>query len=298
MCRHKWWWNKLLIQTYERGYKVISHVLTNNLGDIYICRDIATGFEYTLLCIRDRVIVPGLMVYLNTGMRKESFVDYIEHFVFEDKLCLVLKYYRGNTLFEKLHSEHCSLNERMKIGKKIIDRIIFLDMPLYFLKNCLTGEHVIVRPNLDVFFNYLPRDICNFAAVDNKAVLNAFSAVFSLLFADELSKQSAPPINQFYSALHEVHYFNSIELYKQYAEMCREVELIPEDELNKPKSKWFLFWERVKRRFVVIKKILAIALFILAVAYLSCTVKEFIDPTITHVKNFEFIGTLEIEGVQ
>ncbi len=288
----------MLIQTYEHEYKIISHLLNNDLGDIYICRDIAIDLEYTILRIKDRVIVPGLMVYLNTNMRKEIFADYIEHFVFEDDLCIVLKYYRGGSLSEKLNSEHCSLNERMKIGKKILDRIVFLDMPLYFLKNCLTGERIIVRPNLDIFFNYVLSDIRDFAAVDDQAVLKAFAAIFKMLFADELSKQSAPPISQFYSALHKEQYFNNIELYKQYTKMCREVELIPEEELGKPKSKWFLLWERVKRQFVVLKKILAAALFILAVVYLACTVKEFIDPTLTRVNHFEFIGTLEIEEIQ
>ncbi len=288
----------MLIQTYEHGYKVVSHVLTNDLGDIYICRDIATDLEYTILRIKDRVIVPGLMVYLNTNIQKETFVDYIEHFVFEDDLCLVLKYYRGISLSEKLNNERCSLNERMKMGQKILDRIVFLDMPLYFLENCLTGERIIVKPNLDIFFNYVPSDIRDLAAVDDQAVLKAFTAIFKMLFADELSKQAAPPINQFYSALHKEQYFGSIELYKQYTQMCREVELIPEEELNKPKSKWFLLWERVKRLFKVLKKVLAVALMILGIVYLASTIKESIDPTINHVNHFEFIGTLEIEQVQ
>jgi len=288
----------LLIQTHEHTYKVISHLLTNDLGDIYICRDMATGLEHTILRIKKKVIVPELMVYLNTSIQKETFVDYIEHFIFEEDLCLVLRYYRGSSLAKKLSSEYCSLSERMKIGKKIIDRIVFLDMPLYFLRNCLTKERIIVRPNLDVLFNYVPGDIRSFAEVDDQAVLKAFADIFRTLFAEELSRQSAPPINQFYSALHKAQNFDSIELYKHYSAMCREVELIPEEELKKPKSKLFLLWERVKRKFVLLRKVLAAVLLLVAVFYLIFTIKESIDPTITPENHFEFIGTMEIKQDQ
>lgn len=285
----------MLIQTYDHGYKVISHVLSNALGDLYIGQDIATGLEYTILRITDRAILPKLMVYLNTSVQKQSFVDYIEHFVFEDALCIVLKYYRGTSLSEKLSTEYCSLSERMRIGKKILERILFLDMPLYFLNNCLTGERIIVRPNLDIFFNYVPSDIRQFAGVDEQAVIQTLAAIFHLLFADELAKESAPPINQFYAVLVQVENFDSIKLYKQYNEMCRQVQLIPEEELNQPKSKWFLLWEQVKKRFQVVKKVVALVLMILAVAYLTYTIKEAISPTITQVDHFKFIGTLEIK---
>lgn len=288
----------MLIQTYERGYQIISHVLTNDLGDIYICRDVATNLEYTVLRIKDKAVIPGLMFSLDTSIQRDTFTDYIEHFVFEDDLCIVLKYYRGVSLAQKLWSEHCSLAERMKIGKSILERIIFLGMPPYFLHNCLRGERIIVKPNFDVFFNYLPSDIHNLASVDDRAVLEAFANVFKMLFHGELSMQSAPPINEFASALHNEEHFDSIKIYKKYNEMCREVELIPEEEIRKPKSKWFLLWEKLKQRFRLLKRILAVGLMIVGIIYLAYSTKEAVDPTIEHVNHFEFIGTLEIEQVQ
>ena len=139
----------MLIQTYERSYQVISHVLSNDLGEIYICRDITTDNEYTILRLKDRDIVPDLMVYLNNSIQ-ESFTDFVDRFVYEGDLCLVFKYYRGISLSQKLTYEYCSLSERMTMGKKILDRILLLDMPLYFLKNCLAGERIIVKPSLDI----------------------------------------------------------------------------------------------------------------------------------------------------
>lgn len=288
----------MLIQTYERGYQVISHVLSNDMGEIYICRDTSTDLEYTILRIKDKSIVSELVVYLNTSINKETFVDFIERFVFEGDLCIVFKYYRGLSLSEKLKHEYCSLNERMTIGKKILDRIVLLDMPLYFLKNCLSGERIIIKPSLDISFNYVPGDIRDFAAVDDRVALKAFTAIFNMLFVDELTKQLAPPINHFYSTLQKEQCFDSIELYKLYAQMCREIEFIPEEEINKPKSKWFLLWERLKKLFKIFKKVLGVALLVLAVVYLAYTIDDFANPTITKVKHFEFIGTLEIDQVQ
>jgi len=285
----------LLIQTYEHGYKVISHILTNDLGEIYIGRDISAGQECTILRIKDKAIIPELMVYMNTSINRETFVDYLEHFVFESDLYIVLKYYRGVSLEEKLNNEYCLLRERMMIGKKILDGIVLLDMPLYFLKNCLTGKRIIVKPGFDVSFNYVPEDIRDYAAADDKAVLERFGAIINMLFADELEKKSAPPINQFYSGLKKEQYFDIIDLYKQYAQMCREVELIPEEEIRKPKSKWFRLWERAKKILKVLKRILGAMLLIFAVIYLAYTIDESINPTINKTNHFEFIGTLEVD---
>jgi hypothetical protein len=272
---------------------VISHVLSNDLGEIYICRDITTDNEYTILRLKDRDIVPDLMVYLNNSIQ-ESFTDFVDRFVYEGDLCLVFKYYRGISLSQKLTYEYCSLSERMTMGKKILDRILLLDMPLYFLKNCLAGERIIVKPSLDISFNYVPSDIHDFATVDETTALKAFTAIFNMLFAEELLRESVPPINQFYSSLKREQEFNSIELYKQYTQMCREVELIPEEEIIKPKSKWFQLWERVKRFLQFFKKVVGAALLVIAVVYLAYTIDRFANPIITPVKHFEFIGSLEI----
>ena len=76
--------------------------------------------------------------------------------------------------------------------------------------------------------------------------------------------------------------------------MCREVELIPEEEIIKPKSKWFQLWERVKRFLQFFKKVVGAALLVIAVVYLAYTIDRFANPIITPVKHFEFIGSLEI----
>lgn len=286
---------QLLIQTFERGYKVISHVLTTDAGEIYICRDVSEDGEYTVLRLKDRAIVPGLMQYLTTKISSGIFNDYIEHFVFEDDFYIVLKYYRGVSLTEKLNREHCSLGERLKLGAKILEKIVLLNMPPYFQKNCLTEERIIVKPSLDISFNYLLSDIREFAAADDKAVLKVFIDIFNKLFAEELARQSVPPLNQFSVFLQTEEQFDSIEIFRQYAEMCREVESLPEEEIQKPKSRWFLLWERVKKLLTVLRKFLAAALLILAICYLIYTIGNAINPKVELQKHFDYIGNVKIQ---
>lgn len=288
----------MFIQTFERGYKAISHVLTNDAGEIYICKDVSTDQECTILRLKDRAVVPELMIYLTKRIQNKIFADYIEHFVFEDDFYIVLKYYRGISLSEKLKSEYCSLSERLKLGSKIFEKMVLLDMPSYFQKNCLAEERIIVKPSLDISFNYLLSDIRDFAAADDEAVLKALVAVIKRLFADEFVKQSVPPISQFCFALQNEQRFDNIELYKQYVQMCREVESIPEEEVQKPKSKLFLLWERVKELSKVLKKILVAVLLILAFAYLIYTIDRVINPTAKTEKHFESIGNVEIHENQ
>lgn len=284
----------MLIQTFEREYKVISHVLANDVGYIYIGKDVSADQEYTILRLKDRSVVPELMVYLTTNIQPRIFTDYIEHFVFEEDFYIVLKYYRGVTLSEKLKNEYCSLNERLKIGAKILERIVLLDMPSYFLSNCLIEDRIVVKPSLDVYFNYVPSDISSFAAADDTAVLKAVTVLINKLFADELAKQSVPPINEFCLVLQNEQFFDSIELYKLYMQMYREAQLISEEEVQKPKSKWFLLWERVKKLIKILKKLLAALLLILAIVYLIQTIDRAIHPVIKNEKHFEYIGTVRI----
>lgn len=286
----------MLIQTFERGYKVISHVLTFDIGEIYICRDIAADREYTLVCIKDRAVVPALMEYLTAMVNPRIFNDYIEHFVFDDNFFIVLRYYRGVTLHEKLKGEYCSLRERLQIGAKMLERMLLLDMPEYFQKNCLTESNIIVKPSLDVFFNYVPNDITSFAAADDEGVLKAVLGVFSRLFADELVRKSAPPLNDFYYALQNEQRFNCMEIYQEYTRMRREVEDIPEEEIEKPKSKWFVLWERVKAKLVVLKKMLAVVLLVLAFIYLIYTIDKSIHPDFKANNNYGYIGSVKIQG--
>jgi hypothetical protein len=285
----------LLIQTFERAYKVISHVLTTDAGEIYICRDVSEDREYTVLRLKDRDIVPGLIQYLTTRINNRTFDDYIEHFVFEDDFYLVLQYYRGVSLSEKLNSEHSSLKERLKLGAKILEKMVLLNMPSYFQKNCLTEKLIIVKPSLDISFNYLPSDIRDFAAADDRAVLQAFTGIFEKLFADELAKQSLPPLNQFYSSLQIERQLDYIELFRQYTQMCREAESFPEEEIQKPKSRWFLLWERVKKLLLGLKKLLMAVLIILAVGYLIYTIDKAVNPTVKLQKHFDYIGTVKIQ---
>lgn len=284
----------MLIQTFEHGYKVVSHVSTNDAGRIYICKDVSGDKEYTILRLEDKTIVSELMIYLTTRIRRDIFTDYIEHFVFEDDFCIVLKYYRGVSLGEKLKSEHCSLSERLKLGTKILEKMVLFDMPSYFQKNCLTEERIMVQPSLDIAFNYLPSDIGNFATADDRAVLKSVIAILKKLFADELSKESAPPISQFLAVLHNEKLFDNVELYKQYTQMCQEVEGLPKDEVEKPKSKLFLLWERVKKQFKRLKKIFIAVLLVLTFAYLLWTIDKAINPTVNKARHFDFIGSVRI----
>lgn len=284
----------MLIQTYENGYKVISHVLTNLTGEIYICRDVSGDGEYTILRVTDKRFLPEFMIYLTTRVHQNIFTDFVEYFSYEDDFYVVLKHAEGTSLAEKLKIENCSLKERLKIGEKLCERMVLLDMPTYFQLNCLKLERIIVKPGLDVVFNYVPEDIRNFAHADDDAVIEAFCVVFEKLFPVELLKQLAPPINEFYRSLKKEQHFDSIELYKQYRQMSREVESIPEDEIQKPKSWLFVLWEKIKRSFKVLRKFLAVVLILVALCYLVYTIYRFFNPVCEEKRYFENIGTVVI----
>ena len=281
----------MVISTYEHNYPIVGVKETSEVYDCYICRNISGGGLCRILCIKDRRLFAELAGWLTDNINKESFTDYIEHFIFEDKFCLVMKYTEGITLNTKLATESFPLRERLELGRRIIERIVLQDMPEYFLSKCLDPDCMVISSDLSISFNYPVFDIISDRSANGRECIEP---ILRLLFAKELERKVPDLIIDFFKRLPDLSQERMIDLYGEYYSMMMKLEGYDEDS-EQPKTFWFKLWEKIKKVFNVLKKVIIAALILASIGYLIYII---IDPAKNNDNNghFSSIGTLKIEN--
>lgn len=283
----------MVIQTLGKKYVVIKYCSSNSRMERFLCKEESDGKCYTVIRIKDRDWITKTMEFLIREMENKSFTDLSSCFTEEEYFHVVLSYTEGISLQEKLGNEICSLEERLEIGRHLLERIMLLDMSDYFLQECLNLEHIVVLPDLDIAFTYELNTVFQYDKYDFTQVRHGLLQVMGILFEDELKKKILPPLNHFQDMLRKAEWKDTLEIFRQYRKMCQEVFSMAPEEMELPKTWVFRVWERLRRFIAPLKKILALLLFLLAVLYLIHTVQKSVE-TSAEKKVFDSIGTLEI----
>jgi len=259
----------------------------------FICKEESDGKRYTVIRIKDRAWITKTMGFLVREMENKSFTDLNYCFAEEEYFHVVLSYTEGMSLQEKLQNEACSLEERLAVGRHLLERIMLQAMPDYFLQECLTPEHIVVLPDLDVAFTYELNNIFQYDSYGFGQVCHQLLQVMEALFGSEMKKKMLPPLNRFRDTLRRAEWKNTMEIFREYNEMCQKVLSMAPEEMEMPKTWIFRVWERLRKYIRPLKKVLALVLVLLAVCYLIHTVQESVKVS-AEKKVFDSIGTLEI----
>ena len=284
----------MIIQTLEKKYTVIKYIFSDRDAERYICKEESGKEKYTVVCVKNRMWIRKAMKFLVQQMESRYFTDFVSCFFSEECLYVVMKYAEGISLKAKLERESCSLRERMAVGKNILERLMILNMPDYFLQDCLKPETVILSSALEVNFQYELSKIGDYDKAGFSQVQNCLGKLFAGIFVGELGKNMLPPIRGFCDLLGEGKYQDILEVYTEYGKVCKAVNELPPQELTLPKTWGFRVWERIRRCFVPLKKICAVILMLLAVAFLIYSVHTSMEEG-SEKKVFDLIGTLEIK---
>ena len=280
----------MIIHTYEHDYPISSVKETNDTYECYICRNLTDGGFCRVMSIKDRAYFPGLVSWLTETVNKDTFTDYIEHFNFNSSLCIVMRYTQGLTLSDKLATESLSILERAEIGRRILEKIVLQEIPDYFLSKCIDPGCIIVSPDLTVNFNYPIDDIIGSRQCN---AMECIDKLLRLLFARELERKVPEPVIAFFDKLPELLELTVIEIYSEYHDMLGKLTENPDVE-EEPQSIWYKIWNNAKKVWRVLKKIIMLALVVLAVIYLIMTI-DGVKSSNVRKANFDRIGTVTID---
>ena len=280
----------MVIYTYGHEYPVTSVQKTTDEYNCYICTDSVNGGFCRIISIKNKALFPELVSWLSKTVDPSVFTDYIEHFIYDDMLCIVMKYTQGVTLADKNDTEPMSLKERLELCRKILERAVLLDIPDYFLDKCMDTNNIIVASDLSVSFNYPIEDII---VMRDGAAIKRTEMLLRLMFAREIERIVPDELMKFFDEMPDLAGSNMIELYSRYyMMMTRLIERDAGDE--EPKSIWYRIWDKLKSLWAVIKRVLMFLLLAVAVVYLIFTINTSGSST-KQSKTFDSIGTVTID---
>ena len=284
----------MMIQTLGKKYNVIKYSYSDSNMERFICQEEADCTKYTVVRIKNRMWIIQTMEFLMRQMKDTHFTDFVSCFASEEYFHVVMKYAEGVSLREKLQREHCSLEERMAIGKGILDKIMLLKIPDYFLQDCLKQENIILSSASEVSFQYYLFNITQYGRVSFSQVQACLWILFEALLEQEMKKRVLPSASRFCNSLKKGEYQEILQIYTDFNEVCKEIRHIPPVELATPRTWGFRTWDKVKKYMVPFKKICAFLLMFLAVLFFIYSAYESTQDG-GEKKLFEYIGTLDIK---
>lgn len=279
---------------------MVRHVLSSSLKEIYICRKAQekNGREYTIIRVKDLGMCQRLISFFTGEVDEEKFSDFEECFTFEGRLNFVFVHSRGQKLMDKLTGENCSFQERLEMAHKLLERIVYLDLPCSFLADALILDHIHVENGLEIRFDY---DFSYLDRLTDYTIKEAgldIDDVLRRIFSEELNKMSCPEISEYLEWLENGDYSNYLDVFYKFNRYYAVLKQKKPAELAVPRTKPFRFWERMRKLLGQLKRLLMAALLVGALIYLIYSIVDFATPDGTQsqaVERFDYIGTVEIQ---
>ncbi|MBP0979343.1 MAG: hypothetical protein J6C55_01700 [Oscillospiraceae bacterium] len=279
----------------------IRTVLSNDVNDIYICKNILdkndTGF-YTLVRIHNTNVIKEVLeaIYKNNkdyesnNLPKSLFCDI---FVEVDTLNILIKYFEPRKLFLYLKSYMTTDYDQHVIIKNFLYQCLALDVDYRILNLILDKNNINLNEDLSVFFNgFLDFSKFDKSADEKLCVQKCCDLINDILVSNEelTEKSQVKSINLFIKKKRNNAYKKMIDLYNDFK--------IKETKYKKNKESIF---ENIKSYFLEIsqdklKKIIfsiGLVLIILALIILVCDLFR-LDLPFKKYQGMNTIGTVNM----
>jgi len=286
----------MLIRTFHNDYAVISQLGGDDTKEMYICKQypINSMREYTVIKIKNAETAQRLVSFFTNNINQQEFTDFVEFFSSGGYMYFVYVYSSNKALANKITDDKCEFHERLEIGKNLIERMVFLNMPYVIQCDALTVNHCTVANNLTVSFNYTFADCRNFEHIGIQHVGSSLKHILNFLFRNEINLNSCRDINKYLDYLTEGTYETYIDLLYAYNEVYQKLQQKTNEEVEQPNTALFKFWEKTKVVLRVLRNILMALLIVAAVGYLVYTIIGARKPPAAQ-ETFTYIGDVQFD---
>ena len=235
-------------------------------------------------------IIPGLA----DAVENSAFTDFIEHFIFDDMLCIVMSYTQGVTLRDRLETESYALAEKLELGRRILERMILCELPDYYLTKCADASGIIVDSDMTLHFNYDIDDVKDAHTYTHEGAMEKVAELLRFLFAKEEENFVSAELSEFLDQLPKhIEAGDLVALYSAYHEMMQKATAADAKPAGED-SFWHRLWEKLKKLGGILRRVLMVVLLIAAALYLIFTIGDAKNDGTKHT-NFTKIGTVEIK---
>lgn len=286
----------MIIKNLNNQYYVIEKKKANKDFDILYCRlmnsDTNKGRTVDLIKIKNREKMPFLIETFTEKDNTATFYDMYECFSKNGFFYIVFEHSDSPSLREKLSQEHCSLRERLEIGKNLLEKAILLAMPEFLQAEIMNPDNILVSNDITVSFSY---EISTLSKEENtgfEMIMANVTVVMEALFATELERNESEDIRKFIETCNEYRFRDFMEFYQEYSRFYDVITTQDAGGFIKPNTLIFKIWDKVKSIFVkskgIVVKIVILILIIYMVQAIFATEKK-------QGTDFNMIGTVEIE---
>lgn len=282
----------MIISSLDKNYIVIRSADGSGECRQFICRDEDGKDEYRIVQIPAEKAGNKLLLWLEKLRKHEYMKCFPDYFPDGENLNVVIQSGYGASLSEKLKDENCTLRERLVIGDRLMTELVLQDQPPYLRNRCLSPELIRVTEAYDVSFDYDLSDITDYDKTDSNDCFRLISQIMIFLFGKELSDESFPDMAGFIMNLDIGSFTDITDAQKEYRKIY-DAWLPKEEEEIKPDGFLFRLWEKIKKCFGLVKKLVFVAIIIVAIAYLVISIKNF-SKVPEPGKGLSRIGLLEI----
>ncbi len=287
----------MLIGTFTDNYIVVSIKEETEEKAVYICKKSRgdDNIKYTVVKLKNMANADKFVEYFTTNINKEEFLDFIECFVFDESLYFVYLNHKAPSLGEGVLKKDHKFIERLEIGKNIINKMVYMNMPFAIQCNVLDVDKIMVEEDLSISFDY---DFCEVDQIDKctiRDVARLLLGIMNLIFRKEVELNSSDEINEFLEYLVDGKYEKYIDFLYKYNEMYKAVKDKPEAELQKPRTRLYILWETTKIILKKLKVVLMVGLVLGALAYLGFTIINKMKPSPVTGKSMASIGEVPLK---
>lgn len=289
----------MIIQNLKQEYEVVRIIEDNPHRIVYLCR---YHMEMQLqMCEIIQLKNMGknreVISHFNGIVLKGMWEDFMECFIKEESLYVVLKFHEGDKLKDRLKKEKFSLQERAILFEHICERIVLQNAPYYFLSNGLNKEHLVVDGGLNVYMQYDLAEVQKFYDYSIKEVCRALLLWMKLLFKNELKYKVCKQLIQFKKQLIQYEFTSCMELYDTYMQLKEELLQLYEGGLQPlPNTLPYRIWNSMKRGMDKVKYMLLFLLLVATIALSILMARRHLQKSNLSRQVVEYIGTIKIGG--
>lgn len=282
----------MVIRSLEQEYSVLYRNRTEQNFEILICKG-RGDLPYTLLRFYQNEDIHWLLE--QNLLKKEitgNFEDYKGSFLWQDNLIMVFLRREGISLSQWLKADRRSLSQRLEVGKRLLERLLLLNMPEYLLVSILNETCILVTEASQVVIRYEPVEAISKDQKPEKELGTLFYQIFLRLFQKEAAGQTEHEIPVFLKQMQKEPYQDIFHIYQCYDRL--QDGLTGKADRDQPPLLWkerlILLGERIKQigEPLLVPVLLAVGMAVLIYG-ICCPAAEEKEEF-----RFERIGTLEI----
>lgn len=210
----------VLIHVFGEELKVL-HIDSRENHEILQCYSLREKRQYLLLHYIEYGQVKRLLPYYFSLMDNDVFEDYKGCFTENGELYLAFYKRYGETLKDLLQKEMLSLEKRILLGRRLLEKILLWKLPCGVAGQVLAAERILVDGE-ELAFDYAwegevetEDDICLFA--------ERMSDLTEVLFRQEISHGAGAKLTEFLTELKQGKMTTILDIYEEYCSMCEHL---------------------------------------------------------------------------